>query len=46
MKGLGFLSFAKNIGEDISKNLRGKYGQKLLDHAKQSTIDTFKTTSK
>ena len=46
MKGLGFLSFAKNFGEDIIKNVRGKYGQKLLDHAKQSTIDTFKTTSK
>ena len=34
----GFLSFAKNmgknIGKNISENLRGKYSQKLLDHAK------------
>ena len=30
----GFLSFAKNIG----KNLSNKYGQKLLDSAKKSTM--------
>ena len=39
VKGYGFLSFAKNLGENIgmsiSKNLSGKYSQKLLDHAKQ-----------
>ena len=26
----------KNIGKSISKNLSGKYSQKLLDHAKKS----------
>ena len=36
----------KNIGENISKNLSGKYNQKLPDHAKQSAIDVPKTTSK
>ena len=46
MKSYGFLSFAKNIGENISKILSGKYGQKLLDHAKQSATDAFKTSSK
>ena len=57
VKGYGFLSFAKNIGENIgkniSKNLSSKYSpgmlavhQKLLDHAKQSATDAFKTTSK
>ena len=30
VKGYGFLSFAKNMG----KNLINKYGQKLLDSAK------------
>ena len=25
----------KNIDENISKNIGGKYSQKLLDHAKQ-----------
>ena len=37
VKGFGILSFAKNIGKIvakiISKNLVGKYSQKLLDHA-------------
>ena len=37
VKGYGFLSFAKNmgkyIGKDISKNLSGKRSQKLFDHA-------------
>ena len=42
VKGYGFLSFAKNIG----KNLRNKYGQKLLDSAKKSTTDAIKTASK
>ena len=31
VKGYGFLSFAKNMG----KNLSDKYGQKLLDSAKK-----------
>ena len=57
VKGYGFLSFAKNmaknIGTNISKNLRGKYGsgmlavrQKRLDHAKKSATDSLKTSSK
>ena len=41
-----FLSFArnigKNIGKNISKNLSRKYGQKLLDHAKQFAIYALK----
>ena len=36
----------KNNGENISKNLRGKYSQKLLDHAKKSATDALKTSSK
>ena len=36
----------KNIGENISKTLSGKYSQKLLDHPKQSATDTHKTSSK
>ena len=31
----------KNIGKNISKNLSGKYGQKLLAHAKQSATDAI-----
>ena len=31
---------------DVSKNLSGKYSQKLLDHAKQSATDAFKNASK
>ena len=42
VKGYGFLSFAKNMGKDLSN----KFGQKLLDSAKKSTIDAIKTTSK
>ena len=34
VKGYGFLSFAKNM----AKNLSNKYGQKLLDSAKKSTM--------
>ena len=45
VKDNGFLSFAKNMGKNISKNiskiLSGKYGQKLLDHAKQSATDSI-----
>ena len=47
IKGYGFLSFAKNRGKNIdrniSKKLSGKYRQKLLDDAKQSATDAFKT---
>ena len=46
MKDYGFLSFAinmgKNIGKNISKSLNSTYS-KLLDHAKQSATDVFKT---
>ena len=42
VKGCGFLSFAKNMGE----NLSNKYGQKLFDTAKKSTTDAIKTASK
>ena len=42
VKGYGFLSFAKNIG----KNLSNKYSQKLFDTAKKSTTDAVKTASK
>ena len=38
-KGYGFLSFAKNTGKSIDKNIMkkvsSKYSQKLLYHAKQ-----------
>ena len=33
----------KSIGKNISKNLRGKYSQKLQDHVKQSPTDVFTT---
>ena len=42
LKGQGFLSFAKNMGT----NLSSKYGQKLLDSPKKLTTDAIKTTSK
>ena len=38
----GFLSFAKNIG----KNLSNKHSQKLLGRAKKSTTNVVKTYSK
>ena len=44
------MSFAKNMGrnivENISKHLSSKYGQNLLDCAKQSATDAIKTNSK
>ena len=46
LKGYGFLSFAKNVDEDIGKNLSGKYRKKLFDHTKQSTTDSLDTVSK
>ena len=42
VKGYGFLSFAKNVG----KNLSDKYSQKLLDSAKKYATDAIKTASK
>ena len=35
-----------NIGKNISKKLSVKYSQNLIDHAKQSATDLFKTASK
>ena len=42
VKGYGFLSFTKTMGKILSN----KYGQKLLDSAKKSTVDAIKTASK
>ena len=42
VKEYGFLSYARNIG----KNLSNKYGQKLFDTAKTSTSDAIKIVSK
>ena len=42
VKGYGFLSFAKNMG----KNLTNKNGQKPFDSTKKSTTDATKTASK
>ena len=41
VKGYEFMSFAKNIG----KNLSDKYSQKILDTAKNSATDAIKTAS-
>ena len=44
-----FFFFAWNIGKNvknISQNLRSKYSQEPLDHAKQSARDVLKTASK
>ena len=50
VKDYGFLSFAKNIGKNVGKNISkkisSKYCQKVLDQAKESSIDAFKTASK
>ena len=36
VKSYGFLSFAKNMGKNISENLRNKYSQTFRDNVKQS----------
>ena len=41
VKGYGFLSFAKNIG----KNLSNKYSQKIIDTTKKSATGVVKTAS-
>ena len=50
LKGEGFLSFPKNMGNNIwkiiNKGLKGKYSQTVLDHIKQTATDVFKTVSK
>ena len=33
VKSYGLPSFAKNMGKNMRKSLRGKYSQKFLDHA-------------
>ena len=42
VNGYGFLFFPKKMDKNISENLSDKYGQKLLDHAKQSAENLFK----
>ena len=42
VKGYGFMSFAKNIG----KNLSNKYSQKIIDTTKKSAMDAIKTVLK
>ena len=50
MKDYGFPFFAKNmckiIGKIISKNLSGKYNQKVRGSALKSGADALKTASK
>ena len=54
LKGYGFLSSVKNIGKSIGKSIGKnmikisscKHSQKCFDHAKESTTDAIKTTSK
>ena len=49
VKGHGFLSFAKKIGNNVTKvvkSISNKYSQKLHDSAKKSTTDAIKTASK
>ena len=45
VKGYGFLSFAKYMGENtdknVSKNLSSKYSHKFVDHAKQPAADVL-----
>ena len=49
VKAYGFLSFLKNIGKsmakNISKNLNESSSQKHFGHAKQAATDKLKTTS-
>ena len=42
VQGYGFLSFAKNMGTQLSS----KYGKKPLNRAKKSTTDAIHTASK
>ena len=48
VKSYGFLPFTKNmrriIGKNTSKTLKGKYSQKLIDHAKKSPLHAFITS--
>ena len=44
VKDYGILFFTRNKVKNISKNVNGKYNQKLLDHAQQSVMEALKTT--
>ena len=44
VKGYRFLSFARNMGKNVSINLSGKYSQELLYHATQSATGAIKTS--
>ena len=46
VKGYRFLSFTKNISENIGKNVSGKYSKKPLGHAKAFAREALNTTSK
>ena len=50
VKGFWFLSFTRNMEENIrkneGKNLSAKDSQKLLDNTKQSVTDALKTSLK
>ena len=46
VKVYGFLSFARNMGRNIIKNLSSKFSLKPLDSAKQYDIHALKTASK
>ena len=46
VKGFEFLSFSKNVGKNISKNVYDRYNQKLLDYAKKPSTDALKITLK
>ena len=49
LKGYGFVSFPKNmdqnVGKNKSKNLIFKYSHKVPDHAKTFPTDALKTSS-
>ena len=40
------MSFAKNVGKNVSQDVSGKYSQTLLDYAKQSATLALKISSK
>ena len=49
VKDYGFLSFVKDMGTHatkIDKNLKNKYGQKLVDTAKKSATNALKIAGK
>ena len=50
LKGYEFLSFTKNMGgnihKNISTNLSSNYNQKFLDLPEQSATDALKTAAK